>query len=77
MNDNEYFISNPLKAVDCCYKSIITLNADFQSESCHIWGFLHKFVYKMTSKGKNREFVTVHNLISAIRVEAANLNIVL
>ena len=62
--DNTFYRLNSITAsVDCCFKIIITLNAEYPIESEAIWNFIQKGLYKLhTPLDKN--FTTVNAFFS-------------
>lgn len=66
--DNTYYrLNSIISSIDCCFKIIISLNAEYPSESEGIWYFIQKGLYNLhTPLDKN--FTSVNVLISDIGI---------
>jgi hypothetical protein len=51
-----YRFESITKAVDCCYKIFFALQAQFPTESAHVWQFLEIEIYEMQPVGKKFSF---------------------
>lgn len=50
----KYMFNNPIEAIDACFKIFQGLNTEYPRESEHIWEFLQKAIYNITtSSDKN------------------------
>jgi len=64
--DNTYYRLNTIiAAVDCCFKVILTLNAEYPSESALIWYFIQKRFYNITTPW-DKNYTTVNAFLSDI-----------
>ncbi|CAI6368496.1 unnamed protein product [Macrosiphum euphorbiae] len=64
--DNTYYRLNTIiAAVDCCFKVILTLNAEYPTESALIWCFIQKGFYNITTPW-DKNFTVVNALLSDI-----------
>lgn len=55
----KYYYDNPIEAVSTCFKVYQALNSIYPRESSHVWEFLQKSVYKITTNfDKNYDSVT-------------------
>jgi len=64
--DNTYYrLNSIIAAVDCCFKVILTLNAEYPSESALIWYFIQKGFYNITTLW-DKNYTIVNALLSDI-----------
>lgn len=64
--DNTYYRLNTIiAAFDCCFKVILTLNAEYHSESALIWYFIQKGFHLITTPW-DKNFTIVNALLSDI-----------
>lgn len=59
VEDKRFNVCTPLKALDCTFKIIHSLNASYPSISEHVWCFIEQYIYEI--KGAN--YTSVHRLI--------------
>ncbi|XP_051168699.1 uncharacterized protein LOC127286345 [Leptopilina boulardi] len=64
INDVEYLIDTPLKAIDICFKAFFALNTNYPLESKGCWVFLQKFVFNIPIE---REDSAVNKLITQLQ----------
>lgn len=46
INEVIYNLESPELAIDCCFKTFYSLDAEFPKESRHVWNFLARFIYE-------------------------------
>lgn len=64
--DNTYYRLNTIiAAVDCCFKVILSLNAEYPSESALIWCFIQKGFYNIITPW-DKNFTIGNALLSDI-----------
>lgn len=66
--DNTFYcLQSIISAVDCCFKLIISFNAEYPSESEGIWYFIQKGLYNLNTP-LDKNFTSVNMLISDIGI---------
>jgi len=68
VNDTFYELHSIVSAVDCCFKVIHALNAEYPTEYLPIWTFIQKAFYKIQPT-YDTEYVTVNSLISHLGIQ--------
>jgi len=69
VDDVFYQLNSIIAAVDCCFKTIITFNAEYPVECETIWYFIQKGFYNLhTTFDKN--FTTVNTFMSDIGISS-------
>lgn len=66
IDDTKYKVDTPLKALDVTYKAFHAFNIKYPTESAHVWTFIQKIAYDMTTSFDNVCTAT-HSLISDIK----------
>ncbi|XP_043286669.1 uncharacterized protein [Venturia canescens] len=64
INNVEYDVCSPLKAIDSCFKSFFALDAKYQEETIHCWLFIEMYVYELSRNLK--KYACVNKLICAL-----------
>lgn len=67
VDDTFYELHSIVSAVDCCFKVIHALNAEYPTECLPIWTFIQKAFYKIKTN-YDTEYVTVNSLISDLGI---------
>ncbi|KAL4719140.1 hypothetical protein ACJJTC_006172 [Scirpophaga incertulas] len=67
LNNLRYEMPSMIKSVDACFKLIFALNAEYPAESKHVWQFIQRVLYKMTTKF-DKIFTTVRTLASDLEL---------
>lgn len=49
INDTQYKLETPLKAIDTCFKIFFTLNYEYPVEAEQIWLFVQKYFFEITT----------------------------
>jgi len=49
INNTNYKLETPLKAVDTCFKSFFTLNYKYPVEGEHVWAFFQKYFFEINT----------------------------
>ncbi|XP_060881767.1 uncharacterized protein LOC132953264 [Metopolophium dirhodum] len=68
VDDTFYELHSIVSAVDCCFKVIHALNAEYPTECLPIWTFIQKDFYKIKTT-YDTEYVTVNSLISDLGIQ--------
>jgi hypothetical protein len=68
VDDTFYELHSIVSAVDCCFKVIHALNAEYPTECLPIWTFIQKAFYKIKTN-YDTEYVTVNSLISDLEIQ--------
>jgi len=63
INKFVYKVETPLKAVDICFKSFFALNLSYPTECDHVWEFVQKFFYDI-STNHDKQYQSVDNTIN-------------
>lgn len=58
IDDVQYLVENPLKALDVCFKCCFALQAKYPFESQQVWMLIQKLVYKIQTPSDNNFSVT-------------------
>jgi hypothetical protein len=67
VDDTYYLLNSIIAAVDCCFKIIHALHAEYPVESKPVWYFIQKGFYKLKISW-DTEYVTVNSLISDVGI---------
>ncbi|XP_050055071.1 uncharacterized protein LOC126549573 [Aphis gossypii] len=67
VDDTYYLVNSIITAVDCCFKIIHALHAEYPVESKPVWYFIQKGCYKLKTSW-DTEYVTVNSLISDLDI---------
>lgn len=67
VDDTYYFVNSIITAVDCCFKIIHALHAEYPVESKPVWYFIQKGCYKLKTSW-DVEYVTVNSLLSDLDI---------
>lgn len=62
-----YRLNSILSSVDCCFKVILTLNAQYPVESAGVWYFIQKGFYNLKTPW-DKNFTTVNAFMSDIGI---------
>lgn len=68
LNNLRYELPSILKSVDACFKLIFALNAEYSAECKHVWQFIQKVLFKMSTK-YDKIFTTVRALATDLGIE--------
>lgn len=68
VDDTYYELHSIVVAVDCCFKIIHALNAEYPTESLPVWSFIQKAFYKIRTT-YDIDYVTVNSFISDLGIQ--------
>lgn len=68
LNNLRYEMPSIVKSVDACFKIIFILNAEYSAESTHIWQFIQKYIFTLSTK-HDKIFTTVRALATDLGLE--------
>ncbi|KAF5276647.1 hypothetical protein FQR65_LT16249 [Abscondita terminalis] len=68
VDDVLYQLPTSVAAVDCCFKIIIQLNAEYPTESSLIWAFIQEGFYELTTP-YDKKYTAVSTLLSELSIK--------
>lgn len=68
INDTHYEVTSVVKAVDTCLKAIFVLNAEYPKESCHVWQFIQRAIFKIKTK-YDKSYTSVNTLMTDLGIK--------
>lgn len=67
IDDKQYLMESPLKALDVCFKSFFALDIKYPIECQQVWAFIQTFVYNIQTP-QDKTFSGVSTVIGEINV---------
>lgn len=63
INDTQYILETPIKAIDICFKAFHSLNLLYPVQSNQVWCFIEQYFFNIINPIKKKQFISVEILI--------------
>jgi len=67
INKYTFKVETPLKAIDICFKSFFALNLRYPIQSDHVWEFIQKYFYDITTE-QDKKYQCVDNILNDFKL---------
>jgi len=66
INKYQFKVETPMKAVDLAFKSFFSLNLNYPKESEHLWEFIQKYFYNITTD-HDKQFTSTNIILNDLK----------
>ncbi|XP_050060631.1 uncharacterized protein LOC114127207 isoform X2 [Aphis gossypii] len=63
IDNTQYLLETPIKAVDVCFKAFHSLNLEYPIESNQVWCFIEHYFYNIVNPIKGKQFLSIQTLV--------------
>jgi len=73
IDNTQYLLETPIKAIDVCFKAFHSLNLEYPVESNQVWCFIEQYFFGMVNPIKGKQFLSVQTLIKDLQPYSGTL----